>query len=367
MPSRYDERDFDRYDERTEDTHGRHDADDYERNRYERGGAYDRNAGRGAERSTGGRDYETEDYRSSNYGRGARRFDYEREGTYETDYRAPADRDYGRARNYERDREDSAGRTYGRAGERGRDYGRDYYDTRGPRAYDYNRRERDYAPRGYDYDEERGDWALRRPRRADDVRARAYREPRGRDFARGKDRSWWDRVSDEVASWFGDEQAERRRLHDEARGGGATHHRGRGPRGYRRSDERIREDINDRLTDHPYIDASDIEVTVNNGEVKLNGVVESRQAKRLAEDIAESVSGVTDVENRLRINRAAAETIEPSELPTPATAMTPADTTGATPTTTETPGTNTTDTAETTRVRATSAGATGEGRTKPKA
>jgi hypothetical protein len=83
------------------------------------------------------------------------------------------------------------------------------------------------------------------------------------------------------------------------RGGG---HRGRGPSGYTRSDERIREDINDRLTDYDYIDASNINVEVQGGEVVLTGTVESRYEKRLAEDIAEDCSGVKNVENRLRIS-----------------------------------------------------------------
>lgn len=80
----------------------------------------------------------------------------------------------------------------------------------------------------------------------------------------------------------------------------AQDHRGRGPRGYRRSDERIREEVCDRLTDDPTVDASDIEVAVQNGEVTLSGAIDSRQARRRAEDIAESVSGVTHVQNNLR-------------------------------------------------------------------
>lgn len=79
-------------------------------------------------------------------------------------------------------------------------------------------------------------------------------------------------------------------------------HAGRGPRGYQRSDERIREEINDRLTEHGEIDASDIEVSVAAGEVTLIGIVDSRQTKRMAEDVAESVAGVRDVHNNLRLS-----------------------------------------------------------------
>jgi hypothetical protein len=76
---------------------------------------------------------------------------------------------------------------------------------------------------------------------------------------------------------------------------------GRGPRGWHRSDERILEDVNERLTDHPDIDATDIEVAVKNGEVTLTGLVESRPVKRMAEDVAESASGVREIHNQLRI------------------------------------------------------------------
>jgi hypothetical protein len=78
---------------------------------------------------------------------------------------------------------------------------------------------------------------------------------------------------------------------------------GRGPKGWQRSDDRIREDVNERLTDHPHIDASEIDVKVQNGEVTLTGTVDERQAKRLAEDIAESVSGVREVHNQIRVQQ----------------------------------------------------------------
>jgi hypothetical protein len=78
---------------------------------------------------------------------------------------------------------------------------------------------------------------------------------------------------------------------------------GKGPRGYRRSDERIREDVSDRLTDHPGIDASDIDVDVRGGEVTLKGTVTSRDQKRMAEDVIESCPGVGEVHNQLRVQR----------------------------------------------------------------
>lgn len=78
-------------------------------------------------------------------------------------------------------------------------------------------------------------------------------------------------------------------------------YRGRGPRGYQRADERIREDVCDRLTDDAHIDASEIEVKVADGEVTLSGTLRSRNAKRRSEHVAEQVRGVKDVHNLIRV------------------------------------------------------------------
>lgn len=81
-------------------------------------------------------------------------------------------------------------------------------------------------------------------------------------------------------------------------------HKGKGPKNYKRSDERIREEIIDRLTDDPWVDAVEIQTDVKNGEVILSGTVNEKSGKRRAEDIVETVSGVTNVENRLRLGSA---------------------------------------------------------------
>jgi osmotically-inducible protein OsmY len=61
--------------------------------------------------------------------------------------------------------------------------------------------------------------------------------------------------------------------------------------------------VNERLMRHGDIDATDIEVTVSNGEVTLSGAVDDRRTRRLAEDVAENVTGVTNVINRLRVGQ----------------------------------------------------------------
>jgi len=82
----------------------------------------------------------------------------------------------------------------------------------------------------------------------------------------------------------------------------------RSPKGYKRSDERIREDVNDRLGHEEQLDPSEIEVMVSNGEVTLIGMVESRREKFLAEEIADDVGGVSEVHNQLRVGRAQSQT-----------------------------------------------------------
>jgi osmotically-inducible protein OsmY len=217
---------------------------------------------------------------------------------------------------------------------------------------------------------------------------------------RGDDRGFFDRAGDEVRSWFGDDEAQRRRMRDEreggddrgwwsgrerdderrwggsrvedpdrewarqwgyveprgargssgggargwgysggygagpgftggrsefigsggyepggavwsgppryglVRGGGTSGpHVGRGPRGYQRSDERIHEEVCERMSECGDLDASDIEVRVSGAEVTLTGVVRERPDKRLAEDLAEQVSGVREVHNQLRVDQ----------------------------------------------------------------
>lgn len=79
--------------------------------------------------------------------------------------------------------------------------------------------------------------------------------------------------------------------------------RGRkGPRAYKRSDERISDDIHERIDRHLDIDAREVTIEVKDGDVTLKGTVSDRADKRLVEEIAEDVFGVKNVQNLLRIN-----------------------------------------------------------------
>jgi hypothetical protein len=105
----------------------------------------------------------------------------------------------------------------------------------------------------------------------------------------GREPGLMERAADAVSSWLGGD--------DHA----GPDHRGRGPKGWTRSDERIHDDVCHRLTEDDMVDASDVEVTVAGGEVTLNGTVQDRMQKRRAEDCAEAASGVRHVQNNLRV------------------------------------------------------------------
>jgi len=80
-------------------------------------------------------------------------------------------------------------------------------------------------------------------------------------------------------------------------------HTGKGPKGYRRSDEKLIEEACQLLERHGDVDASEIEVTCESGMITLQGTVDSRRSKRAAEEAVEQVYGVHDVTNQLKVER----------------------------------------------------------------
>jgi hypothetical protein len=174
---------------------------------------------------------------------------------------------------------------------------REFSDDRGRRERD----ERFYDDRSFsdqDPNWRRMDW----PSGVEQTYPRAYDLDYGRvemspSRSREFDRDRWGRN----AGWGRDERRENRP--SEGFMESVRNFFGIGPKGYKRSDERIREDVCEALAHHPEIDASDIEVDVTGGYVTLKGHVENRQIKRLAERSIEQISGIEDVHNLLRIYR----------------------------------------------------------------
>ena len=81
----------------------------------------------------------------------------------------------------------------------------------------------------------------------------------------------------------------------------ALSHRGRGPKGYRRSDARLTEIICDLLTEAADIDASEVSVEVRDCDVTLEGTVPVRRMKHAIEDLVAGVSGVDEIHNRIEV------------------------------------------------------------------
>jgi hypothetical protein len=111
-----------------------------------------------------------------------------------------------------------------------------------------------------------------------------------------------DRLTDPAsARWHGgDDRPDERGVIE--RIGDALGMRSRGPKNYQRSDERIREDLCERLWHEPRVDVEDVSVTVSGGVVHLEGTVPDRKMKHIIEDTAAACRGVTDVENRIRVS-----------------------------------------------------------------
>jgi BON domain len=75
----------------------------------------------------------------------------------------------------------------------------------------------------------------------------------------------------------------------------------RGPKGYQRSDERLKEDISERLMEAAHIDSSEVSVDVRGAKVILDGIVPDRRMKHAIEDLVDACPGVQDIDNRVRV------------------------------------------------------------------
>lgn len=127
----------------------------------------------------------------------------------------------------------------------------------------------------------RGDWSQRDPIEEDDLHYRGYYQRSSRPYSyRGSSGMFY---SDALS------------LHGP--------YSGKGPKGYKRSDQQICEEANQRLERHGEVDASEIEVSCMNGNLTLKGKVSDRRAKREAEDCVADIYGVSDVMNELKVEK----------------------------------------------------------------
>ncbi|PTX06759.1 BON domain-containing protein [Achromobacter mucicolens] len=135
----------------------------------------------------------------------------------------------------------------------------------------------------------------------------------GRDRAYGRDQSYDGPTSfgDDEGGYYGDRPAWREEsmsFETAERGGynrGPTAWRDRAsrrtdPKGYIRSDDRVRENVCEALA-HSGLDVSDVSVSVTDGRVVLEGTVPDRRIKHHVEDCTVECAGVNDVDNRIRV------------------------------------------------------------------
>lgn len=179
----------------------------------------------------------------------------------------------------------------------------DEWDREEPRSSYYDRDVRRSDYRADDYGQ--GDYSL-----AGDREGRRFDRPTQRRYGpehayEGREYSSADRYGENIgntgfsdAGFYDDTSfdTDNQRMR---RGG----HFGKGPKGWRRSDDSIREEVCEALSDDSRLDASEIEVNVKDGVIHLKGTVDERASKRRAEACVENLSGVQDVINEIRVHR----------------------------------------------------------------
>ena len=116
----------------------------------------------------------------------------------------------------------------------------------------------------------------------------------------------WDDAQDEARGLEGGYTPDEMAVLDELRRK-AEGRTSRGPRSYTRSDERIREDICERLFGVTGADASDVTVEARRGEVTLTGTVPEPEDRHRIVRIAAAALGVTGVHDQLRVAGVQAE------------------------------------------------------------
>lgn len=168
-------------------------------------------------------------------------------------------------------------------------------------------REREYG-QGRDHDDARSDLARASWTQEHDYQGPRYGATNRRDSPSRGEMGRQDGHTDTHGS-AGFRQQGKRYWFDESdqRAG----FRGTAPRGYQRSDERLRELACERLTEAD-LDASDIEVKVSQGVVTLEGSVRARWMKHQAEDIIDDLGGVKDIQNKLRVGSASEASTAPA-------------------------------------------------------
>ncbi|WII72446.1 BON domain-containing protein [Bdellovibrio sp. 22V] len=172
------------------------------------------------------------------------------------------------------------GHTYGQTFSGNRyPYGQSYQQQGNYPDYGHPAQRQSYGSQGYGYGQGQG-----------------YEQSR-REQSRGYQQDYGSR--DRYSSMYEESQSPERYSQSER----SEQFTGKGPKNFKRSDERIKDEVCEMLTRDADIDASEIDVDVKEGVVTLTGTVPDRRMKHLAEDCSERCYGVRDVTNQLRVQR----------------------------------------------------------------
>jgi hypothetical protein len=298
-----------------------------EQNRFEQSSRHGEGQGDSGSRRYGqgeqyGRDFSSNQPYRGNYGEMSGRReslsdeDYRRRRGYyglqegSDDWRRESSSDYGRQQgdwgegNIRDFDQTDWGRNYGQS--YGQDWSQSYEPNRQYYGQNYDRDRYQGSRFGREYEPQQRvsgeDWRTYSGGYGGGERSRSIANSgQGRQGSFDRDRGWsesrfgsrdWDRS---------DREDYGRGRDDESLGDKVGKFFGVGPKGWKRSDDRVRDDVSERLEQDPRIDASNIEIQVREAEVTLTGSVPDRWTKRLAEDVAENCRGVKDVHNQLRV------------------------------------------------------------------
>lgn len=270
---------------------------------------------RGDRYSSSESNYRREEQRPSRREASERRDWYERDemdersGYRDEDYRPSSE--YRDASDYRRDFNYS-NQDYGRSTQGSREL------SRGSRSIDGNRSGSSYESNASGRQDERSWDRSERSERSSGYESDRFDSRRGLYGTSDLTRQGSDQYrSSSSFDTDRDRSSDRRSERSESR----SQFAGRGPKSYKRSDDRIKEDVCEMLTRDNNIDADGIEVEVKEGEVTLTGTVPDRRMKHMAEDCAEGCYGVKDVTNNIRVSREGSERSS-STLGTPGTSGT---------------------------------------------
>lgn len=248
-----------------------------------------------------GYDRDDEEFRGGRYGNPARGY-----GQSSSQYGAQRGAQYERYEPHERDRyQNEQAYAEGRGmqgrgmrepyepGYRGGDYQGDF--ERGGRASGMRS---EYG--GYSYGQGEGGREYGAPRRG---MQSGWQERSGSQFASDYGSGGYDQVSGYGERGYGSSGRFSTGNYQSGMEGQRSY-RGLGPQTYKRSDDRIRDDVCERLTDSERIDASNVTIDVNQGAVTLSGTVPERHMRYAAEDLVDDALGVESINNQLRVQSA---------------------------------------------------------------